>query len=204
MPIGVIFNSLAILIGGLFGGFFGQKLSDYFKAQLNLIFGAASMAMGIYLIAPMKNMPAVIFSLIVGTALGLIIHLGDWIGKGAGQMQKGMSKLMPNSQSKIGETEFIQNFVTILILFCASGTGIYGSLYEGMTGDPSILIAKSALDFFTAMIFAASLGLVVCSIAIPNFIIFFLLFLLAGLIYHLVRRYGNEFHLFLRIHIIVA
>ena len=185
MPTGVIFNSMSILIGGLLGGFFGSKMSDSFKTQLTTIFGSASLAMGIYLIAPMKSMPAVIFSLIIGTAFGLIIHFGDWIAKGAGQIQKGMNKIMPHSQNKIGEAEFIQTFVTVLVLFCASGTGIYGSLYEGMTGDPSILIAKSALDFFTAMIFAASLGFVVCSISVPNFIIFFLLFLLAGFIYPL-------------------
>jgi hypothetical protein len=52
-----------------------------------------------------------------------------------------------------------------------------------MTGDHSILIAKSILDLFTALIFACSLGIVVSSIAIPQFIIFFLLFLCAGAIY---------------------
>ena len=47
--------------------------------------------------------------------------------------------------------------VTAMVLFCASGTGIYGSLTSGMTGDHSILIAKSILDFLTAMIFACQL-----------------------------------------------
>ncbi len=42
---------------------------------------------------------------------------------------------------------------------------------EGMTGDPSILIAKSFLDFFTAMIFACSLGIAVSVIRIPLLII---------------------------------
>ncbi len=56
---------------------------------------------------------------------------------------------------------FIQNYVAIIVLFCASGTGIFGAMNEGMTGDPSILIAKSFLDFFTAMIFACSLGIAV-------------------------------------------
>lgn len=36
-----------------------------------------------------------------------------------------------------------------------------------MTGDPSILIAKLLLDFFTAMIFACSLGIAVSVIGIP-------------------------------------
>jgi uncharacterized membrane protein YqgA involved in biofilm formation len=38
---------------------------------------------------------------------------------------------------------------------------------EGMTGDASILIAKAFLDFFTATIFACTLGLAVSAICVP-------------------------------------
>ncbi|EOF57648.1 hypothetical protein SCW_00372 [Enterococcus faecium EnGen0131] len=81
--------------------------------------------------------------------------------------------------------EFISTLVTVIVLFCASGTGIYGSLDSGMTGDSTILISKSVLDFFTAAIFACNLGYVVSVIAIPQFIIFYILFLLAKFIYPL-------------------
>ena len=39
---------------------------------------------------------------------------------------------------------------------------------EGMTGNFDILIVKSFLDFFTAMIFATSLGISVASIFVPQ------------------------------------
>ena len=54
-----------------------------------------------------------------------------------------------------------------------------------MTGDHSIMIAKSILDLFTAIIFSCTLGSVVSLIAIPQFILFMTLFLLAGVIYPL-------------------
>lgn len=44
-------------------------------------------------------------------------------------------------------------------------------MHEGMTGDPNILIAKSFLDFFTAIIFACSLGIAVSAICAPMLII---------------------------------
>lgn len=75
--------------------------------------------------------------------------------------------------------------MTVIVLFCASGTGIYGSLDSGITGDSTILISKSVLDFFTAAIFACNLGYVVSVVAIPQFIIFYILFLLAKFIYPL-------------------
>jgi len=51
-----------------------------------------------------------------------------------------------------------------------------------MTGEYSILMAKSVLDLFTAIIFACSLGFVTALIAVPQIVIFTLLFLLAKLV----------------------
>lgn len=185
MPTGIIINVLSVIFGGIVGGLLGEKLSEKFKTEINLIFGACSMAMGIYAIAPMKYMPAVIFSVVIGTGIGLAIHLGEKINKGAMLMQRPIAKLIPNEKMTMSQEEFINTLVTVIVLFCASGTGIYGSLDSGMTGDSSVLIAKSILDFFTAAIFACNLGYVVSVIAIPQFIIFFALFLMAKFIFPL-------------------
>ena len=85
----------------------------------------------------------------------------------------------------ISEQEFMNSLITIIVIFCASGTGIYGSIISGISGDHSIMIAKSVLDIFTALIFGCSLGMIVSFIAIPQFIIFYLLFVLAKTIYPL-------------------
>ena len=53
---------------------------------------------------------------------------------------------------------------------------------EGMTGNYQLLLIKSILDFFTAMIFALSLGPSVALITIPQLLIQTSLFLLARLI----------------------
>ena len=185
MPTGIIINALSVLLGGLVGGFLGDKLPEKFKIEINMIFGACSMAMGIAAIAPMKYMPAVIFSVVLGTGIGLAIHLGDLINTGALWMQRPIAKWIPNEKSTLPQDEFVSTLVTVIVLFCASGTGIYGSLDSGMTGDSSVLIAKSILDFFTAAIFACNLGYVVSVIAIPQFIIFYILFLLAKFIFPL-------------------
>ena len=185
MPIGIMMNSAAIVIGGVIGAFAGEKISEDFKDKLNMIFGICSMSMGISTIVLMENMPAVIFAVILGTALGLIIHLGDRINSAAGKMQKVIGKFVKADNSKMPEKEYMDTLITVVVLFCVSGTGIYGSLISGMSGDHSILIAKSILDLFTALIFACMLGMVVAAIAVPQFIIFLLLFLMAGVIYPL-------------------
>jgi len=185
MPIGVIIDALSVVIGGIIGAFAGGKMTAGFKEKMNMILGCCSMGMGISAIVLMKNMPAVIFSVILGTAIGLAIHLGDKIDKGAMGMQGLISRFVKTEHGKIPESEFMSTLVTCIVLFCASGTGIYGSIVSGMTGDHSILIAKSILDLFTAFIFACTLGLVVSIVAVPQFILFLLLFLLAGWIFPL-------------------
>lgn len=183
MPIGVIINGLSVVIGGIIGALAGGKLKNSFKDNLNMVFGICSMSMGISTIILMENMPAVVFSIIIGTAVGLWCHLGQRINGGAKIMQRGVSKFIKSDSSKMSEEEFTATLVTVIVLFCASGTGIYGSIISGMTGDHSILMAKSILDLFTALIFACNLGMVVSVIALPQVIIFLILFFCAGLIY---------------------
>lgn len=143
------------------------------------------MGMGISSIVLMQNMPAVVFSVIIGTAIGLAVHLGDRVNAGGCAMQRFIGRFIKGPSSGISEEEFQATLTTIIVLFCASGTGIYGAIVAGMTGDHSILIAKSILDLFTALLFACTLGIVVSMVAIPQFIIFLVLFLCAGLIFPL-------------------
>ena len=58
------------------------------------MFGVCSIGMGISTIGLMENMPAVIFSIVIGTGIGLAVHLGEKINAGAGVMQRVISKFL--------------------------------------------------------------------------------------------------------------
>ena len=182
MPVGIIINSFAILLGGIVGGFAGHKIPSEIKIQLNLIFGLSAMMLGITSIGLVKNISAVILSLIIGTIVGISCKVGVRINQLGQLLERPVARFSSGGYSGLSQEEFLTQLVTVIVLFCFSGTGIYGSLDSGMTGDHSILIAKSILDFFTAAIFACNLGYIVSLIAVPQFIIFTFLFLSAGLI----------------------
>ncbi len=76
----------------------------------------------------------------------------------------------------------MDEYVTIVAIFCAGGFGIYGALMEGMSGDSSILLSKSIMDFFTAILFAGTMGAAVSLVAFPQLAIFMILFWFARLI----------------------
>lgn len=185
MPVGIIINALSVAIGGVVGALFGHKLPTRINSELTKIFGVCSMGMGVSSIGLMKNMPAVIFAVIIGTAFGLAVNLGGIINHGAACMEKRVGKIFPNKNASMSREEYMTMLVTIIVLFCASGTGIYGSLDSGMSGDHTILISKSILDFFTAMIFGGTLGMVVAAVAIPQCVIFLAIFAAAKFIFPL-------------------
>ncbi len=174
MPTGIIIDVIAVILGGITGTALKSRLSESLKDQMNTIMGLCAMCMGISTVVLMKNLPAVVFSVILGTLIGLLIHFGSGI-------QKGVS-LTLNKVMKDVSSDVINLMVTAVVLFSASGTGIYGALDAGMTGNHSVLIAKAILDFFTAVIFACKLGKATSFIAIPQFLVLFGIFCLAKVI----------------------
>jgi len=76
----------------------------------------------------------------------------------AGRTRGLIDRIARPADASLSRDAFLSQFVAILVLFCASGTGIFGAMNEGMTGDTSLLVVKSILDLPTAAIFAAALG----------------------------------------------
>ncbi len=189
MPIGVITNALVVAVGGIVGALAGDKISNAFKENLNTVFGACAMAMGISSIVLMENMPAVVFAVIVGTSIGLAMHLGQRIDRAGLMMQKGIGRALSGlqragkeQQELAGKTSAAGQTDAVGKKDSADSTGTVG---QTDTADNSTVLAKSILDFATALIFACSLGIVVSLIAVPQFLIFMALYLLAGMIYPL-------------------
>ena len=181
MPIGIIFNVSGVFFGGILGVLFGKYIPSRIKNELTLLFGLSSIAYGMPPILGLSNTPVVVLSIVLGTALGMILHVGEGVQKGAQSLSKFINKFVKNT-STLDEDEYIRTLVMLIVVFCASGTGIYGSLVEGISGETTTLICKGILDFFTAIIFASQLGIVVSVIALPQAIVFLSLFALSSVI----------------------
>lgn len=163
MPYGVLVNSVCLLLGGLLGGMFGKKLPRNIMDMLPNIFGLAALSMGISLIIRVSSLSVVILALIVGAVIGEAFHLEE-------KISEGLHKLLHRNRSSSGQEqeESMSMLISMIVLFAFSGTGVFGALNSGFSGDHSILYAKSILDFFTAIIFGATLGYAICITAIPQ------------------------------------
>lgn len=175
MPIGVLINSSAILIGGIIGTLAGNKIPERISNSLTGIFGLSAITMGITLVIQMDALTSVVMALIVGTLLGECLNLEKSLSKG---LTFCASKLPGNDLSK----EQLDNLISMIILFCFSGTGLFGAINSGISGEHTILIAKSVMDFFTAIIFGAVTGYLISAIALPQVIIGTILFFFGSLL----------------------
>ncbi|AUM05130.1 MULTISPECIES: DUF554 domain-containing protein [Enterobacter] len=170
MVIGPFINAGAVLLGGVLGAVLSQRLPERIRTSMPSIFGLASLGIGILLVIKCANLPVMVLATLLGALIGEFCYLEKGINSAVSKAKNLIAR--PGGKAKHGTHEsFIQNYVAIIILFCASGTGIFGSMQEGMTGDPGILIAKAFLDFFTATIFATTLGIAVAAICVPMLLI---------------------------------
>ena len=181
MPLGIITNVSCIVVGGIIGYIIQRHIPARIINALSSVFGIASLVIGISLITKFNSLPAVIMALLLGTIIGELLHLEEKLAAFSQAAKNKVESFFGTGKDE-DEDEYIEKFINLLLLFCTGATGILGALIEGMTGDRTILYAKSVLDFFTAGIFAASMGILVIFIALPQLLTFLSLFFLAGFI----------------------
>jgi len=159
----------SVLMGGILGSAAGAYIPARFNKALTSIFGLSAILIGISMIGQMDSLSAVILSLILGGLAGEAAQLERSVSRGITVL----ARRLPGSGLSDEQRE---NIISMIVLFCFSGTGWFGSMNAGITGDHSILFAKSIMDFFTAAIFGAASGYLVGLIAIPQCAVFLALF----------------------------
>lgn len=178
MPYGIIINCVAVFMGGALGACFRKYFPDKLKEALPNIFGLSAMTMGITLIVKLESLSAVVLAVIMGTVAGELMNLESGLVKGLHKLESKLPLSLDDEQLDV--------LISMIVLFCFSGTGIFGAMNSAMTGDHSVLIAKAIMDFFTAIIFGTTAGYLVGFIAIPQFLVGVLLFCGASYILPLV------------------
>lgn len=93
-----------------------------------------------------NQMTPVVIAVIFGTLLGELLHLEEHITHVFGAV----TRKLPHDEANFD----MERYITVVVLFCASGFGIYGVLVEGMSGSPAVLQSKAVLDLCTAAVFS--------------------------------------------------
>ena len=155
--IGVYVNFAAVVIGGLVGTLIRGGIPERFKTAITRGIALCILVIGISGAVGEQDQLMMILCIVVGTVIGEIIGI-----------ERGIEKLGDFAQRKLsGGNGFAEGFVNATLLFAVGSMAVVGSLDAGLTGDSSTLLAKSALDGVSAIMFASSLGAGVMLSAVP-------------------------------------
>lgn len=161
--IATVVNVVLILIGSTLGLLFQNRISARFTATLTSALGLCVLGIGVSSMIKTADTLCVILCMVAGTLLGEVMHIEERL-EGIGDALR--SKLTRGE----GNSRFVEGFVSATILFCVGAMAINGSLEAGLRQDYSILISKSVIDGFTAITFAAAMGVGVVFCVVPLFL----------------------------------
>lgn len=146
---GVLANSGAVLVGGIVGLLFREKIKEKYTSSLMSALALVSLGLGMICVVGTGDTLCLILCTAVGTLLGELLRIDDRV--------EALGELAGKKLSKSGDG-FAQAFVSCSILFCVGSMTVMGSVEAGMNGDNSILYAKAVLDFAASLAFGAGLG----------------------------------------------
>lgn len=168
MPYGTISNCTTVFLGGILGALLKQHFPKKLSEVMPGVFGLSIITMGLSLINKLENLTPVILAMIVGTIFGEFLNLDT-------SFIHGLHKLKSKLHFDMGEKQ-MDILISLTILFCFSGTSIFGTMNSAMTGDHTILYSKAVIDFFIAIIFGTTVGYLICFIAVPQLFVGIMIF----------------------------
>ncbi len=158
---GTLINVAAIIGGGGLGLLGGKWLTE--RMQQTLIRGMAVCVLFVAIAGVMEEMLVVqngalstrgtlmlVISMAIGGLVGELLDLdgrldrfGRWLREKSG-----------NAKDK----QFLDGFITATMTVCIGAMAIVGAVEDGLTGDTTILAAKSLMDFVIILVMASSMG----------------------------------------------
>jgi len=172
--LGTIINTIAIILGGVFGLIFGSKLNE--KQQDGLIKASGVSVLFIGIAGAMEKMLTIqelsiissnslliVICLALGAFIGELLHIeeafekfGEWLKQKSGNQN---------------ENNFVYAFVNASFTVCIGAMAIVGAIQDGIYHDSSVLVTKSLLDFIIIMIMSCSTGKGAIFSAVPVFLL---------------------------------
>ena len=142
-----IINAIAVLCGTIIGLILKKNISSSFKNIVMLSSGVVTLVLGLQMAFEVPSAIAVLFSLLLGGFAGFALKIEDRI--------MALGNIIGGSE---GGSDFGKGFLNASLLFCTGSMSIVGAIEAGTTGDYELILIKSIMDGFMAIVFAASYG----------------------------------------------
>ena len=168
--LGTIINSAAIILGGVFGHFFGKFLNERIQDTLQrtsgvcvLFIGIAGAVQGMMTVSGSSLTSGrsmfIVAAIALGALIGEIINIEHWFEK--------FGEWLRIKTGNAKDKSFVNGFVTASLTVCIGAMAVVGSIQDGICGDSSVLVTKAILDLIIITVMTCSLGKGCAFSAIP-------------------------------------
>ena len=147
--IATIINASTVIIGAFLGLFFKSKISSEFKTVVMTSSGLITLVLGLDMAFDAPDTLAALFSLILGGFAGTALRIEERV------LSLG-ERFAPKGEGD--DVSFGIGFLNSSLLFCSGAMSIVGSIDAGTVGDYELILIKSVMDGFMAVVFAAAYG----------------------------------------------
>ncbi len=154
--LGTLVNAVAVVCGSIVGLVFRKRLPEKRGDVVFTVVGLFTAYLGLSMSLEARSPVSLILGMLVGTLLGELIDL-----EGA------LNRWAEGVKNKVGGgSGFVEGMITAFLTYCVGPMTVVGSIRDGM-GDPSILLAKSVMDGFVSVAYAAAMGVGVLFSVLP-------------------------------------
>ncbi|MDR2844409.1 MAG: DUF554 domain-containing protein [Candidatus Symbiothrix sp.] len=148
--VGTLVNTAAIVAGSSIGLLFKKSLPEKYETIYFQAVGLFTLLLGMKMSLGIASPLLVILSLVLGGFAGMKMKLDERTDQ-LGEIIKA------KTHSK--NDRFTEGLTTAFLLFCMGSMTIVGAIEEGFGKTSDLLLTKSILDFFSAIMLAAGLGI---------------------------------------------
>ncbi len=150
--IATIINTISVAVGSLIGILIHKSIKKEYEKSIFTAAGIISMVIGIQMVLSTQYILILALSLMIGGLLGTYLKIEDRIYIFGEILKKYFAK-------KDNSSKFAEGFLTSSVLFCVGAMALVGSFKAGTEGDYTIILTKSVLDGFVAIMLAAAFGI---------------------------------------------
>jgi uncharacterized membrane protein YqgA involved in biofilm formation len=177
---GTWINAASVLVGTLIGLGVRQRFSAAMQQTVQQAIGLLTLFLGLQMAASMTQVTA---GPVDGTILGLgAVALGGVVGEWL-QLDARLAHLGGRLTGRHGGMNTsTEGMIAAFLLFCIGPLTLLGSLSNGLTGNPQLLLIKAALDGTAAIALTCSFGASVGVSVLPLVVVQVGMSLTAGLL----------------------
>lgn len=155
--IATIVNCITVFIGSLVGLTVHARVRDDIRDVVYIGAGSISLVIGLGMAFESTRVLYLVFSLFLGGILGTLWNVEGAILRFGSSLEKlVMRGRAPGEEN--GGKNFALGFLNASVLFCVGAMTIVGAMKAGADGDYDLILMKSIMDGFMAIMFSAALG----------------------------------------------